>query len=161
MTRTVLLTLLIAALTGCGSGPTPAGAPSATSGATATGTTTETDEDKAETDLVCADRAITKPVPASFPADFPLPENSTITGGEQRSGDQTVVTAVVRQDFKTLLAYMQTRLPAAGLIPSEGEVEEHDAESNFTGPNYRGRWQLRVIPDCPDQTQLTILTAPK
>ena len=42
---------------------------------------------------------------------------------------------------------------------TEGEVEERDAESNWTGKGYTGRWAIREVAGCPEQTSVTVLAA--
>jgi hypothetical protein len=108
----------------------------------------------------CADKAKAVPLPASFPKDFPLPPHLVVTKSEKRSGNQTIVTAVSADPFKAVLKQLQTGLPKAGLKPTEGEVEARDAESNFSGPSYKGRWTLREIPTCDADTLVTVLVAP-
>jgi hypothetical protein len=48
---------------------------------------------------------------------------------------------------KDVLADLQAAYPAAGLTLTEGETEERDAESNFTG-DVTGRWGIRELTDC-------------
>jgi hypothetical protein len=110
---------------------------------------------------VCVEQAKAKAarVPASFPSDFPLPGDAVIYATEQRSGGRTIVYAVVDDDVKAVLKQLQTDLPKAGFTLTEGEVEEHDAESNWTGNGYSGRWAIRSVADCTDQTSVTVLAA--
>lgn len=109
----------------------------------------------------CAAQATAAPLPAGFPKDFPLPPGAVVTGSEKRSGSLLIVTATSPQDFRTVLAFFNAALPKAGLKPSGGEVEEDDAESNFAGPAYRGRWTLRALPQCGGNTLVTVLVAPR
>ena len=144
-----LALLAAAALAGCGGG--------------------ESDEDKAaEKQLrasgaptpVCADQ-VPDPatVPEAFPADFPLPDGAVIYGSERRSGGRTIVYAVVDRDVKAVLKQLQSEVPAAGFKPFEGEVEERDAESNWKGNGYTGRWAIREVAGCTEQTSVTVLSA--
>ena len=149
--RTLVALVLLAAATlaGCGGG--------------------ESDEDKAaEKQLrasgaptpVCADQ-VTDPatVPAAFPADFPLPDRAVVYGSERRSGGRTIVYAVVDSDVKVVLKQLQDAMRGAGFTQTEGEVEERDAESNWTGNGYTGRWAIREVAGCPEQTSVTVLAA--
>ena len=102
-----------------------------------------------------------KSLPGDFPKDLPLPDGATITGVEHRSDDRLVVSAVVRDGFRPTLSFLQERLPKAGYRLEEGEVEEHDAESNFSSGQVRGRWAIRTMPDCENGVFLTYLTAPR
>ena len=110
---------------------------------------------------VCVEQAKEESVPASFPTAFPLPEGSKVYGSEERSEGRTIVYAVVDRDVKAVLKQLQTDVPAAGFKLTEGEVEERDAESNWTGNGYTGRWAIREVAGCPDQTSVTVLSAKK
>jgi hypothetical protein len=143
-----LVLLAAAALTGCGGG--------------------ESDEEKkAEAQLrasgaptpVCIDEAKDTEIPAAFPSDFPLPDGAKVYATEERSGGRTIVYAVVDTDEKDVLKVMQTDVPKAGYTLTEGEVEERDAESNWKGNGYTGRWAIREIAGCTEQTSVTVLSA--
>ncbi len=111
---------------------------------------------------VCVDQvkaAGTRGVPAAFPTSFPMPEGAVVYATQQRSEGRTIVYAVVDSDVKTVLHGLQTALPKAGFTPKEGEVEEHDAESNWTGNGYTGRWAIREVAGCTEQTSVTVLSA--
>ncbi len=109
---------------------------------------------------VCADEVSSpEDVPAAFPQDFPLPEGSVVYATQKRSGGRTIVYAVVDMDEKDVLKVMQTDVPAAGFELTEGEVEERDAESNWTGNGFTGRWAIREVAGCTAQTSVTVLAA--
>lgn len=107
--------------------------------------------------LTCAKDAKRVDLPASFPAQASLPEGYVVTGVESRSAGRTVVTAVSPKPFKQTLAEMQSAYSSRGWTASEGEVEERDAESNFGGNGLRGRWAIRELPDCTDNTTVSVL----
>ncbi|WP_406832985.1 hypothetical protein ABEG17_09165 [Pedococcus sp. KACC 23699] len=107
--------------------------------------------------LVCAKDATAVDVPASFPAQATPPSGYVVTGTEARSGGRVILTAVSPKPFKQTLADMQGAYSTRGWTPSEGEVEARDAESNFAGNELRGRWAIRQIPDCPDNTSVSVL----
>jgi hypothetical protein len=108
----------------------------------------------------CAATAHASPLPSAFPATVPLPPGAIVTGGEQRSGGRLIVTAIASGGFRSTLQFMQRAYPDAGLALSAGEVEDRDAESNFTGHGLQGRWTLREIPDCGGDSLVTVLVAP-
>lgn len=110
-----------------------------------------------QTALVCAKDATPVDLPASFPTQASVPTDYVVTGIEARSGGRTIVTAVSPQPFKQTLADMQNAYSTRGWTPSEGEVEARDAESNFHGNELRGRWAMRQVPDCPDNTAVSVL----
>ena len=107
--------------------------------------------------LVCAKDATAVPVPATFPAQAAVPEGYVVTGVQARSAGRTVVTAVSPKQFEQTLADMQSAYSTRGWTPSEGEVEDRDAESNFAGNGLRGRWAIREIPDCTGNTSVSVL----
>jgi hypothetical protein len=109
--------------------------------------------------ITCFDKAQQQPTPTGFPS-FPLPEHTVVIGSETRIGDRVVVTAVSDQPVKHVLAYLQQQLPAAGYTLSGGEVEDKDAESDWTARSWRGRWAIREIPGCDSDTAITVLAAP-
>jgi hypothetical protein len=140
-----LLTVLAAtALAGCGSDELDSAM--AEPGATASSLVT-----------VCAKDAKPVALPSSFPTAAALPDDFVVTGVEARSGSRTVVTAVSSKPFRATLAEMQKAYSSRGWTPAQGEVEERDAESNFAGNGLRGRWAIRELPDCTDNTSVSLL----
>ncbi|MGW0211244.1 hypothetical protein ACWDZ8_37710 [Streptomyces sp. NPDC003233] len=103
--------------------------------------------------------AASLPLPKDFPADLPVPEGAVVTSVEHRTGGRLIVATVVRSGFDATLAFLHKRLPEAGYTPKDGEVEEDDAESNFSTTTVRGRWTLRKMPDCEGGVYLTYLTS--
>ena len=106
---------------------------------------------------VCAKDAKAVDLPAAFPAEATVPDGYVVTGTEARSAGRTVVTAVSPKPFRETLAEMQRAYSSRGWTPSEGEVEERDAESNFAGNDLRGRWAIREMPECPSNTSVSVL----
>jgi hypothetical protein len=140
----VVAVVAVAALTGCGG--------------TAKGDVLPT-EAAGSGNVQCADGVKATPMPATFPREVPLPPKAVVTGYEQRSGGRQIVTAVAPGTFKDALAFMQKAYPSAGLTLKQGEVESHDAESNFTGAGLTGRWTLKEISGCHGDTLVTVLAA--
>jgi hypothetical protein len=143
---------------GCGS---DSGSSSADASSSAAGTAESSGAERSGTPQTvdCPADAVAVDLPADFPA--PLPEGTVVVHVEQRSGDRTVITGVVPAAEKDVLAELQQSYPAAGLKLTEGETEEHDAESNFEGEDVAGRWGIRMIPDCsPEATRLDMVVGP-
>ncbi|MER6423804.1 hypothetical protein [Streptomyces sp. NPDC001137] len=135
----------LAAVTGCSAPTTNAGSLAATPSATAP--------------AGCPTAASLR-LPKDFPASLPMPDGALVTSVERRSGERLVVAMVVRSGFDRTLAFLQKQLPEAGYTLREGEVEEDDAESNFSSATFDGRWTLRKTSDCGGGVYLTYLTAP-
>lgn len=107
--------------------------------------------------MVCAAAAKPVDLPAGYPAQATLPAGFVVTGVQSRTGGRAVVTAVSPKPFAQTLADMQKAYSSRGWTPSEGEVEDRDAESNFDGNGLRGRWAVREIPDCTGNTSVSVL----
>jgi len=106
---------------------------------------------------VCAQDAKPVALPGSFPSEAALPGTFVVTQVEARSQGRTVVTAVSPKPFAQTLADMQKAYATRGWTASEGEVEERDAESNFSGNGLRGRWAVREMPECTGNTSVSLL----
>ncbi|MGW2770263.1 hypothetical protein [Streptomyces sp. NPDC001275] len=91
----------------------------------------------------------------SAPETLPVPDGAVVASVQHRTSGRLVVATVVRGGFDTTLAFLHKQLPKAGYIPEGGEVEEDDAESNFSSTTVRGRWTLRKMSDCEGGVYLT------
>ena len=110
-----------------------------------------------------ARRATAAPSPYGdgFPADWPFPEETTTYNVEDRGSDGTIVTAVSGADFADVLAFMNHDVVDAGYRIESGETEDHDAEAEWDGNGFRGRWSIRESAQCPGETVLQVLSAPE
>ncbi|MFD8389146.1 hypothetical protein ACFV2N_08025 [Streptomyces sp. NPDC059680] len=90
---------------------------------------------------------------------LPVPDGAVVTSVEHRTGNRLVVVAVVRGGFDSALSFLHKQLPKAGYALKEGEVEQDDAESNFSSATVNGRWTLQKMPDCEGGLCLTYLTS--
>jgi hypothetical protein len=145
-----LLLLSVAPLAACGNN----GADDASAATAAEKKSGDGDSDAKGTEqtgtpqtVACPADAKAVDLPAGFPA--PLPDGAVVVAVQERDGGRTVVTGVVPAAEKDVLADLQAAYPAAGLTLTEGETEEHDAESNFTG-DVTGRWGIRELSDCSE-----------
>jgi hypothetical protein len=137
-------------LAGCsGSGGAAA---SAETDAAATGT----EQSGTPQTVECPGKATAVDLPAQLPA--PLPDGTVVVAVQQRSGGRTVVTGVVPAAESAVLKQLQGAYRTGGLHLTEGETEEHDAESNFTGTGVTGRWGIRALSDCsPEATRIDLV----
>ena len=107
----------------------------------------------------CPADATAVDLPADFPA--PLPDGTVVVAVEMRDQDRTVITGVVPREQKDVLAELQDAYAAADIELTEGETEERDAESNFVGDGYVGRWGIQALSDCdPAATRIDVVTQP-
>jgi hypothetical protein len=148
-----LLLLSIAPLAGCGADRADGATTASSADAEGDSGDGDTDEEKGAEHagtpqtVDCPDQATAVDLPADFSA--PLPAGAVVVAVDERDDGRTVVTAVVPAAEPDVLADLQAAYPAAGLTLTEGETEERDAESNFTG-DVTGRWGIRELPDCSE-----------
>jgi hypothetical protein len=103
--------------------------------------------------------AAAKPWPAGFPADWPFPDRTTLYNLEDRGSSGTIATAVTALPFKDVLDFLNGDVADAGYRVESGETEEHDAEAEWEGNGYRGRWAIRESSSCPGETVIQVLSA--
>jgi len=111
----------------------------------------------AETITTCAAAAKAVPLPAGFPAEFPLPPGTVVTAATDRGSAGLVVTGVTATAFEDVLAALQHQLPEHGFTAEDGETEPHDAESDWRSATFDGRWAIREIPQCPGDTSVSVV----
>jgi hypothetical protein len=141
-----LLLLTVAPLAACGNGDAAATASLAGKSEDADAAEKGAEQSGTPQSVDCPADATAVDLPADFPA--PLPEGAVVVAVQERDDDRTVVTAVVAAAEPDVLADLQAAYPDAGLALTEGETEERDAESNFTGDGVTGRWGIRELTDC-------------
>ena len=159
MSRRPLLALLLLAglLAGCGD-----------DGAAASSSPTSASHEKDGGEEAGAERSGTPATvdcpadatPVDVPGDLaaPLPRGTIVVAVDQRDDGRTVLTGVVPAAEPDVLADLQQAYPAAGITLTEGETEERDAESNFTGSGLTGRWGIRALEDCtPAATRIDLV----
>lgn len=98
--------------------------------------------------------------PAGFPKDFPFPASTVVYNAQDRGPEGVILTGVTTLPFKQVLAALNGKAQAAGFKVTDGETEEHDAEANWTGNGFRGRWAIRASGSCAGQTVVQVLAAP-
>ena len=103
--------------------------------------------------------AAATPYGDGFPADWPFPPRTVVFHAEHRKGGATIVTAVSSSGFKDILAFMNRRVVGAGFATQKGETEERDAEAEWRGNGFRGRWAIRESASCRGETVIQVLSA--
>ena len=103
--------------------------------------------------------AASPPYGEGFPSDWAFPPQTTVYHAEDRGADGTIVTAVSSADFKQILDFMNHQVVDTGFAIEKGETEEHDAEAEWRGNGFRGRWAIRESADCPGETVIQVLSA--
>lgn len=144
-----LVLLATAAVSGCGSAVKE----------TAVQAVKETAVQAAQLQTTCAKDAKPVGLPFDFPASAKLPQGYLVDAVDKRDAGRTVVSAVSPKPFRQTLKDMQATYSANGWKLSEGEVEEVDAEANFSGNGIIGRWAIRSITACEGNTGVSLVTA--
>ena len=94
----------------------------------------------------------------AFPQDWPFPAKTVVFNAEDRGADGTIVTAISSTPFKQILAFMNHDVVGEGFAIEKGETEEHDAEAEWEGNGYRGRWAIRESAQCQGETVIQVLS---
>jgi hypothetical protein len=121
----------------------------------------EHDLERAADQTTCRADATPAPTPYGddFPGTWPFPPETTVFHAEDRGDAGTIVTAVSSAPFKDVLAFLNGPVADAGFKVEHGETEEHDAEAEWTGGGFRGRWAIRESAQCPGETVIQVLSA--
>lgn len=110
---------------------------------------------------VCTKDAKAVALPAGFPSTFPLPAGTVVTSAEDRGTGGLVIGGVTAAAFPGVLKGLQADLPAKGFTPKNGETEPHDAESDWSSGDYEGRWAIRELSQCGNQTLVSVVARKK
>jgi len=102
-------------------------------------------------------KAVPTPYGGQFPDGWPFPPGTTVYNVEDRGKQGTIATAISTAPFKTILGFLNHDVVAAGFAIESGETEEHDAEADWTGGGFRGRWAIRQSA-CPGETTLQVFS---
>jgi hypothetical protein len=142
------------ALSGCGGGEPTASAEASLETDQPSGAAADTS--------VCHDDESAAPSPAgdAFPGEWPFPPETVVYDVEDRSGTGVIVTGVSSAEFSTILDFMNHDVVGAGFEQEGGETEEHDAEGEWSGNGFRGRWAIRESTECPGDTVIQVVAAP-
>lgn len=99
------------------------------------------------------------PLP-NFPTDFPLPPGLIITGTATLGGNRLQVLGYVLADLSTTVSFLNRALPKAGYYTMGSEAELGDAETDFQGLDFRGRWRVQAQVNCPGISRFTVTGQP-
>jgi len=103
-------------------------------------------------------RAAATPYPDGFPTDWPFPDRTVVFSAQDRGADGVVVSAISKAPFKDALATMNGPVAKAGYKVEKGETEQHDAEAEWSGNGFHGRWAIRESATCPGETVVQVLS---
>jgi hypothetical protein len=153
------VTLATAGCSSSGSG-TPAEDPQASSSTDPDAAGSAGGQAAADTTVCSADAtALPTPIGSGFPDSWPFPPQTVVYHVEDRGDFGTIATAVSASSFTDVLQFMNGDVVDAGFTVESGETEEHDAEAEWTGNGYRGRWAIRESAQCPGETVIQVVAA--
>jgi hypothetical protein len=111
----------------------------------------------ADTSTCVEDATPVSSFPDGYPHDFPMPTGTVVFHVEDRGQDGVIATAVTATPFHDVLKAMNNA-KRAGFAVTTGETEDNDAEANWTGNGYLGRWAIKKSASCPEQTVIQLLS---
>ena len=111
----------------------------------------------ADTSTCLADAQQVASYPGGFPTKYPLPKGTVVFNVQDRGADGVVATGVTDSPFDQVLRDMNAA-SKAGVSRTSGETEEDDAEANWTGNGFTGRWAIRKSATCPGETVVQLLS---
>ena len=112
---------------------------------------------KSATETCLADAKQVASLPDGFPSDFPFPSKTIVYDAEDRGGDGVIATGVTDLPFKQVLAALNGPAQDAGFKVEDGETEEHDAEADWKGNGFEGRWAIRESGTCTGETVVQVV----
>lgn len=116
--------------------------------------------EKAADQTTCvADAKAVDKLPSGFPAEFPFPQGAVVYHAEDRDKVGVIVSAITSSSLKDVLAALNGPAQQAGLKVTNGETEDHDAEANWTGNGFRGRWAIKDSATCKGEVSIQVLAA--
>ena len=110
-----------------------------------------------DTETCVNDAAAVTSTPDGYPTSFPLPDGTVVFQVEDRGEDGVIATGVTATSFADVLAAMNAA-EKSGFAITSGETEEDDAEANWTGHGYVGRWAIKKSATCPGETVIQLLS---
>jgi hypothetical protein len=96
--------------------------------------------------------------PDGYPTSFPMPDGTVLYNVEDRGEEGVVTTGVTTTAFKDVLSALNGPAQKAGFTVTDGETEAHDAEANWSGSGYTGRWAIRESSSCAGETVIQLLS---
>jgi hypothetical protein len=104
----------------------------------------------------CAPAATPMALPDAFPEMFPLPRGAVVR--EARDDGKTMnVEALVPGEIRGVAETLLVAIPQAGFDLGEGDSEEHEAESHFSGNGFAGFFKLNTVGGCDGANTLAVV----
>lgn len=97
--------------------------------------------------------------PEGFPVSLPLPDGTLITAHDN-GVKRVALSGYVPMPLRDAAAWMSRQLPSAGYRNGEGDAEQDEAESVFTGHGYQGKWKLNALDACAGAVAIQVSLSP-
>jgi uncharacterized lipoprotein len=144
----LVVTLLAAVLSGCGSDPT---------GNDADSDAEKAKEIQAASGPVCPSEAQAVDLPASAEAAR-VPDGAIVYDVEERQGTGTIVNAVIVDELQTVVDELNALYQQDGYTIIDGTNEKGDAEASWESADASGRWTVQDISAACPATSATSVT---
>jgi hypothetical protein len=94
-----------------------------------------------------------------FPAGFPVPRGTVVTSRYRQSGAR-VVQGYSAGGLDSVRDFFHRQLPAKGFELGEGDAEEDEAETDFSGAGTKGHLKLNEDSSCEGAVRVAVVTRP-
>ena len=111
----------------------------------------------ADTHTCVEDAAMVSLTPDGYPSHFPLPAGTVVFHVEDRGADGVIATGTTATPFHDVLIAMNAA-QKSGFRVTSGETEKDDAEANWAGHGFIGRWAIEKSATCPGETVIQLLS---
>jgi hypothetical protein len=116
-----------------------------------------TRDDGARTASECAAAGVERPLPADFPASFPLPPGTRVTQGSTSAAGSLFVQGAAPLSAIEAATFLRARLvPAGWRTAGLQEREGAGTSAGFRGHGFTGTWTIDEVPGCPAAALLTL-----
>src|SRR5919198_396562 len=95
----------------------------------------------------CAQGGAAIAVPPEVDA-VPLPRGTVVSGTRKDAAGNTVFLGSIPGDLDAVRDYFRSELPRSGYTLGEGDAEEHEAETEFSGHGIEAHLKLHDVEDC-------------
>jgi hypothetical protein len=95
-----------------------------------------------------------------FPAGFPVPRGTVVASRYRQSGAR-VVQGYTAGELDSVREYFEKQLPAKGFKLGEGDAEEDEAETDFSGGGTKGHLKLNEDSSCKGAVRVAVVTRPE
>ena len=95
-------------------------------------------------------------LPRGFPSAFPFPPTTVVHAVRPLPGGYKVLHSRLHGEIESARDYVMRELPRAGFNLGQGDAEEQEAETDFSGHGISGRLKLHTLLGCPGALTLDV-----